>query len=262
MPRMISSRTRLPAPVVVIPSAAADRPSSLRVQGLLIDIDDTIVRIRPEHSAQYGTGSLMQVLERAGVDLGGLSPAETCRRLERVRTRVQWWHWSDFIVELGLKPRAFWEYAYKVERHYIEAMGPEILPALQRLHGAGIRLYIASNNPSSGILHKLRLAGLADVHGTLLFSQLLGGTELHAMKNQPIYWKKALAHIGMDPHEVAVIGDNPEDDYKVPRSIGIDCTFLVDRCGAYPGPAGPGMIVVPDFTRIADRLLNGEAVTC
>ena len=232
------------------------------ISGLLIDIDDTIIRFRADGTRadrnQQSTGSLADVLQQAGVELGGLTAEEAARRIARVKREVTWWHWSDFIVELGLRPKSFWEFAYEVESAYLEPTGTEILPALQRLRDAGVLLYVTSNNPSSGILHKLRLAGIAHVTGTTLFSQLLGGTELHAMKWEPVYWKKVLAHIALDADEVAVVGDNPRDDYEVPHSTGIRRSFLIDRLQDLSAADTEAVTHVQDFTQIADHLLGAR----
>lgn len=238
-----------------------------RCKALLIDIDDTIVRFKRRVDGDTlvtadgqvaDTGSLINVLQKAGVELGGLSEEETAARIAKVKSEIEWWHWSDFIVALDLAPKKFWRYALEAERRYLEATGPEIGEALRRLHDAGILLYIASNNPSSGILHKLHVAGIATVNGSTLFSQLLGGTELHAVKGNPIYWKKALAHIGLDAEEVAVVGDNPHDDYAVPNSIGISHTFLVHREVDYSGKNSSSVTYVRDFAEIANCVLNHE----
>src|SRR5262249_52152451 len=60
------------------------------IKGLFIDIDDTIVRIK-RGTAVAGesapdTGSLLTVLQRAGVELGGLTAEETARRILRTKT--------------------------------------------------------------------------------------------------------------------------------------------------------------------------------
>lgn len=230
-----------------------------RVKALLIDIDDTIVRFKSGEEGRT-TGSLFDVLQSAGVLLAGLTPRETARRIERVKTEIHWWHWSDFIVALELNPRQFWEYAYQTESNYLEATGAEILPALQRLHAAGILLYITSNNPSSGILHKLRLAGLAHVNGSTLFSQLLGATELHAMKCESMYWKKVLAHIALDGDEVAVVGDNPHDDYEVPQSVGIAHSFLIDRWRDRTRESTFALTHVSNFDQITANILGDAKV--
>ncbi len=227
------------------------------IKGLLIDIDDTIVRAKG--GKKFNAGSLFDVLQRAAVELAELTPQEAEARIRRIKEETRWWHWSDFIVGLELNPKTFWEYAYEMERHYIEPTGPEIGPALQRLHNAGLRLYVTSNNPSSGILHKLRLAGVAHINGSTLFDQLLGATELHAMKWEPMYWKKALAHIGMDASELAVVGDDLEDDFEVPRAAGIACSFILDRQKDPAAQCSDRLIYVRDFDQLADFLIPRDS---
>lgn len=223
----------------------------IEIKGLLIDIDDTIVRFKKDTVAN-NTTNLMNIVQSAGEELRGLSTEETAYIINKVNTETKWWHWSDFIVALELNPKQFWDYAYQKESEFLEATGAEILPALTRLRDAGVLLYITSNNPSSGILHKLRIAGVASNNGTTLFSQLLGATELHAMKWDPVYWQKALAHIALDANEVATVGDSLRDDYEVPQSIGIAKTFIIDRDTDRHNESTDNCVFVQDFNEIVD----------
>ncbi len=227
----------------------------VRIKGLFIDIDDTIV-CHKKNKEKFNTGSLMDILRLAGVELRGLSPEETEYRIKKVNEETQWWHWSDFIVALELTPKQFWNYAYLKESEYLEVTGPEIFSALNRLKNAGVLLYITSNNPSSGILHKLRIAGIANINGTTLFSQLLGATELHAMKWEPVYWKKALAHVALDADEVATVGDSMRDDCEIPQSIGISKSFIIDRNTNRSAESNEKCVFVQSFNEIADSILG------
>jgi len=233
------------------------------IRALLIDIDDTIVRRKASSSIEPGAAerSLLRVLEIAGRELSGLSAEEVARRMRQVEKNVSWWHWSDFIVALDLDPSEFWRFALEIEREYLEPTGPEIAAALDSLQLGGIFLYVASNNPSSGILHKLAISGMANIHGTTLFHQLLGCNELHAMKWEPIFWKKALAHIGFRGAEVAVIGDNPTDDCAIPLAVGISHSFLIDRTMDRSGANTSNITHVQNFQQIADLLLHREEIS-
>jgi len=232
------------------------------IRGLLIDIDDTITRYKRQVLDAEGRpppdANFSSCLQSAGVELGGLTPEESAARIERVKTRIAWWHWSDFIVELELHPRRFWEYAYRREAQYMEAVDPRARYALRRLQTAGLLLYIASNNPDDGILHKLRLAGVADQYHTSLFTQLLGVSAFQYMKWDVLYWKKALAHIGLGGEEVAVVGDSPRDDYEVPRAAGIAGSFLLTANPELLGKPTDSLIYVRNFKEIADCLLKAR----
>ena len=230
-----------------------------RFRALLIDIDDTLVRLKSGFSlplsrhASDWTGSLLGVLQRAGVEMAGLSEKEADSCIGKVREEVRWWQYDDFIRALGLEPKRFWEFAYEHERAYLEPTGEEIKSALQQIREAGFRLYITSNNPNSGIVHKLRLAGIGDLP---LFERLLGASELRAMKWQPIFWERALEAVGLPAQHVAVIGDNPRDDAEIPQQAGIGHSFLVDRAKMRTHENSDTTTYVRSFSEIADCLLS------
>lgn len=233
------------------------------VRALFIDVDDTLVRFKKSGSLAgadvQSTGSLGDVFENAAVELAGLPRGEAKKIISRIKTEIRWWHWSDFVVELGLDAKRFWDYAFEVESRYLEATGNEILGVLTRLKKAGLLLYISSNNPSSGILHKLRLAGLADNRGSEIFHQLLGATELQSMKWEARYWKKVLAHTGLSPEECMAVGDNLKDDFEVPTSVGFAGTFLIRKEGDFPDEPIPKLFPVSDFEEIEDLLTKQPA---
>ncbi len=224
------------------------------IQALLIDIDDTITTYPPRPDFPPAT-PMFALLREAAVLQAGLEGAEADRRIREITEKVQWWRWSDFIVELGLDPRGFWDYAFEREKPYVQATVPDISEALGRLRTAGFHLYITSNNPADGIRHKLRMAGLGDNHRSPLFDQCLGPPELKAMKYDPLFWRRALAHIGFRPEEVAVVGDNLRDDYEFPRSIGVVGTFLFRHDGIFHEPDTDSLVHVSRFSEVADRLL-------
>ncbi|HAU37940.1 MAG TPA: hypothetical protein DCX07_09525 [Phycisphaerales bacterium] len=235
-------------------------PLSL-VQSLLIDVDDTVVTALGDQGrredGQFNTASLFNVLQSAAVHAGKLSAEETERRIQAVKDRLRWWDWGDFLQALDLDAREFWEYAYRIERQFIGATGPEVPQALRRLRQAGFRLYAASNNPDSGIRHKLRLAGITPPEGPeSLFSGLLAVSRLKAMKWEPEYWTRALSHIRHEPHEVAVVGDNLHDDFAVPHSVGINYSFILVR-EPKPLPRNQdGVLFVRSFDEVAEVILS------
>ena len=235
-----------------------------RIQALLIDIDDTIVCLKPgvslprnPHAADW-TGSLLAVLQRASVELGGWTAADADACIAKVRQEVRWWQYDDFIRALRLDADRFWEFAYEHERAYLEPTGREIKAALQQLRDAGFRLYITSNNPNSGIVHKLRLAGIGD---EALFDKFLGASELRAMKWEHVFWERAQAAVGLPPERLAVIGDNPRDDAEIPHRTGIGHSFLIDRVKARTHENSDTTTYVRDFSEIADCLLPHGRVT-
>lgn len=198
----------------------------MNIKGLLIDIDDTLIRFRT--SSTSDTSSLMNVLEQAGRELGGLTPEEAASRIDWVKKNVDWWCWTDFIKKLELDEKRFWDYAYKIENKYLEPSEPDLIKSFKILKSMGLKLFITSNNPNKGIRHKLRLAGIPVHTQNRLFSKFLGATEMQAMKWDSNYWRKAVAHTEIKAKNLAVIGDSFRDDYLIPQSIGIAMTFLID----------------------------------
>jgi FMN phosphatase YigB (HAD superfamily) len=233
------------------------------VKALLIDIDDTITRFKTGPDGQPvinpSAASLFGTFLEAAVELGGLSREEAQARIDNISKNVEWWRLSDFVVDLGLDPHDYWDYAYRRESAFLEPTGPDLGPALRRLNRAGLKLYITSNNPADGILHKLRLAGLGHIHGAPLFQQFLGPPEMKAMKWDLIYWKRVLVHIGFRGGEVAVVGDALRDDYEMPRAAGIAGTFLIRRDGVFTEPDSDALLHVRSFKQIADLVLKARA---
>jgi FMN phosphatase YigB (HAD superfamily) len=225
-----------------------------KIKALLIDIDDTITKLKSGFEAPHPDRNLMRVLEKAGIELAGLSPAESAKRVAKVKDTLRWWVWEDFIEELGLDHERFWEYAYRIESAYLEAAGPEIKSALRKLWSGGGALYITSNNPVSGIRHKLRLAGFARDEISDWFSALFGVSELEVMKWDVGYWKKVVSLSGFSKENLCTVGDSLHDDYEVPSSVGIGHAFIVLRNGKPAGASAANLTYVTSFDEIAAHL--------
>lgn len=229
------------------------------LKALLIDIDDTIVRLKrgvtlakSQHANDW-TGSLLDVIQLAGEKMAGLPAEEVAARIARTKAEIRWWQYEDFLKALGVAPEQFWPFALETEIHYLEPTGAEIKGALERMRDAGIQLFVTSNNTNTGILHKLRLCGIDD---ETLFTQILGASQLKAMKWEPVFWEKALTHVKLDAGQVAVVGDNPRDDFAIPQLAGIAHSFLVDRTRDRSAENSDVVTYVQDFSSIADCLLG------
>lgn len=103
----------------------------------------------------------------------------------------------------------------------------DVHPALDRLQAAGIRTAIISNWDytlervlvAKGLAHRFEFA----------LASLVEGVE----KPAPRLFKIALDRLGLQPHEVWHVGDDPTDDLLGARRSGLR-GFLLDRRGAYP----------------------------
>lgn len=200
----------------------------MSVRALFIDIDDTLCTARagaPEAPRHRGQTLLQAMIDFAG-ETRGLDPAEAAAVVDGICDGVRWWHWSDFLLALDLEPAAFWDYAFAREQRQLGPTEPGLGRHLRALAADGWQLFITSNNPSSGICHKLRLAGLAEIWGSPLFRQYLSPCDLHCMKAEPEFWRRCLAHTGLPAEAVTVVGDNPHDDVAAPRAAGISASVL------------------------------------
>lgn len=204
---------------------------------LLIDIDDTLLVFRAVPGIYHSTSSLATVIERYAVEEQGMTETESVARMEAVRKRIAWWSWSDFLEEFHFEPGAFWEYAQRIESRYLAPAEPELAETLGRLRKSGCSLCIASNNPEDGIRHKLRLAGIE--RPETLFDRFFSATELRAMKAESGYWQKVIAAVGAPVERLCPVGDNPDDDCRVPARAGICNSFLLGlRSSSERLPAG------------------------
>ena len=234
-------------------------------EALFIDIDDTITTFRKETpdgppNKIEGQSLLWLMAEHAHKTQG--MPREQAAAIIRVVCRnVNWWTWCDFICELGLSAADFWEYAYLEESKYLTTVDAKLPRIIESLCEAGYRLFITSNNPSSGQLIKLRIAGLAKSWGSPYFLQYFGPPELHYMKWNMEFWQRALAHTGLSRDEVITVGDAWRDDVEKPREAGITRSIHLDLRREFPDntPTPEGVWRVRSWQEIADLLLKKKA---
>ncbi len=232
----------------------------MNIEGLLIDIDDTLIRFR--QGVNNDTASLLNVLKQAGQQFSGLTPEEVEHRITWVKKNVNWWCWDDFIKKLELEEAFFWDYAYNVERKYLEPSEPDLVESFKFFKSIGLKLFITSNNPNKGIQHKLRLANIPTEAQSILFSNLFGATEMQDMKWETNYWRKIIFHSGIRAENLAVIGDSFRDDYQIPQAVGIAMTFLIDINQEYTSKISSALQPVSGIAQIARLFQKERAVAC
>jgi putative hydrolase of the HAD superfamily len=98
----------------------------------------------------------------------------------------------------------------------------DVVPCLERLKKAGLRLGVVSNWDIS--LHKtLRAFGLSPY-----FDVVVASMEEGVEKPDPRIFAIALERMGVDPSETVHVGDNPLDDLSGARGAGIK-GYVIDR---------------------------------
>lgn len=198
-------------------------------RALFIDIDDTLCQQRLDAAGlppPFRGQNLLRVMIDYSIKNKHILRSEAERTISQICDTVSWWHWTDFLRALDLDAAEFWDYAYEQERHTLGPVEPDLGSHLHALANAGWQLFITSNNPSSGICHKLRLAGVANIWGSPLFRQYLSPCDIHYMKSSPEFWRRCLCHTGLPATAVTIIGDNPHDDVAAPREAGISSAIL------------------------------------
>lgn len=104
-------------------------------------------------------------------------------------------------------------------------LAPDVLPALDALRSAGVRLGVVSNWDCSlaGVLDEL---GVGDRFGAVSVSALVG-----AAKPDPRIFAHALERLGVPAEEALHCGDRPRYDCAGARAAGLRAV-VVDRAGA------------------------------
>jgi FMN phosphatase YigB (HAD superfamily) len=199
---------------------------------LLLDLDGTLIAERP-HDPAHPLGHVLLGRMRDAARAAGLPDDDIAARIAAVDATV-WWCWADYLAALHLDAPAFWARADAALRVEFPPMDPELPARLTRLHDAGYRLVIASNNPTDGIAHKLRLVGLDASDQRRLFAPHAGTEALRATKHRPAYWAAILRHHDLHPADCTVVGNHPDEDDTIPRAQGIARAVLVTPTHRWP----------------------------
>ncbi|MFF5448421.1 HAD family hydrolase [Streptomyces sp. NPDC012888] len=213
------------------------------IRAVLWDIDDTLFDY-----TGADTAGLAAWLDEQG--LGALygSPAEALAAWRAATER----HWARFADGLGTfegqrrdRVRDFlerpamtdeeadtWFGRYLAHYEAAWALFPDALPALEALAGTH-RHGLLSNSSSAVQERKMRSLGLRE-----RFEVLLCAVELGTSKPEAGAFLAACAAMGLEPAEVAYVGDHPEIDGCGARDAGLVAVWLDRRGRTGPAPEG------------------------
>jgi putative hydrolase of the HAD superfamily len=120
---------------------------------------------------------------------------------------------------------------------------PDVVPALKRMRGAGLRLVVVSNWDVS--LHdRLAETGLAR-----LVDGAIASAELGVAKPAPAIFAHALTMAGVPASEALHAGDSPREDVEGARAAGVEPVLLARD----PRSAAPeGVRVARSLAEVAD----------
>jgi len=133
---------------------------------------------------------------------------------------------------------------------------PGAAEAVRTLAGRGVRLGVISN---TGRTPGVVLRRFLERHGLLRhFEVVTFSDELGLRKPEAEIFRRTLAklgpELGLEPHEVAHIGDNPQADVEGARAVGMRTVHYA--VGGQPGAAHADLVIA-DLTTLAERLAVG-----
>lgn len=162
----------------------------------------------------------------------------------------------SLLRELGYDDEAHYAgYHAAVERLFLQPgvirLYDDVLPALEKLSSAGIRLGIISNW-SWDLMDRCRQVGIADYFHAITASAYVGYNKPH-----PRIFQHALERIGVPPAQAVHVGDSYQADVQGAYRAGMT-GILLDRDGAADHPDCP---VFSNLTDVVDWVLNADHET-
>jgi putative hydrolase of the HAD superfamily len=218
----------------------------VRFDAVFFDAGETLVHPHPTFPDLFAT-----ILAREGYDVD----AETIRerihvvsdRFSRAARENELWTTTPD------KSRAFWHDVYGIFFEHLgigEANGlidvvyreftdlanyalfDDVVPVLEKLHAAGLRLGVISNFEEwlERLLERLGVRAYFDV-------RVISGVE-GLEKPDPAIFRLATTRAGVEPERSVYVGDNPEFDVEPALAVGM-YPVLLDRRGRFADAAGP-----------------------
>lgn len=241
------------------------RSGAAMVNACIIDIDATITydRQKSQIGPDYILNNAIFDVIAEFMNERGWNP-ETAREALVAHTKTNvYWDYPDFLDALNLPAEEAWK---RIEVWHEENIGAfaDAVSMVTRLHSAGVPLFIMSNNPVTGCLLKLRQAGLAGPKGSRFFRDIMGTNICMGGKWAVDSWRRCLLRTGFPPSKLAMIGDNLKEDCEIPRSLGVQTIFLVDRRRSAKLEITPEAFLVNSLEMVPDILLGSadSMVTC
>jgi 2-haloacid dehalogenase len=129
----------------------------------------------------------------------------------------------------------------------------DVLPNLQRLHGAGFRMAALTNSPPDAARQQLSNAGIAPLLEEIMTVETVG-----KFKPAREVYEMAAATLGISTNEMRMVAAH---DWDIAGAMAAGCAgaYLL-RSGMVINPLCPAPdIAEPDFNRLTDRILAVEA---
>lgn len=244
-------------------SRAPGDPWALPVQGLLLDIDDTLVdtrgamgealRAAAEHTfPAAGPTRWAGVADRYYADPGGFFDAYT--RGETTFAGMRRSRADEAAAALSLAPLdderfAAFEAAYRVVFARAQRLFGDVEPLLRAAEQRGVPVGLLTNSGSAVTDDKLGAVGLTGRCPVVVTTDTLG-----VGKPEPRVFAHACALLGVEAQYVVCVGDTIGTDIRGARRAGLRATWLQRPGLPEPRDAGWGTAVTDPGVRIIGTL--------
>jgi putative hydrolase of the HAD superfamily len=206
----------------------------MTLRAVLFDVDFTLVRPGPE----LGPEGYRRRGEQFGLRLDparyeaarDAALADLKRHPELEHDEEIWVAFTERIVRgMGGEGDRARECAVAVEKAWEEHANFDLyedaLPVLDEIRGAGLKIGLVSNGA--------RDLEAFVVHHGLVVDAAIGSRAHGKIKPHETIFRAALAALGVEPEEAAMVGDSLADDVEGARALGMRAV-LVDREGRFP----------------------------
>jgi putative hydrolase of the HAD superfamily len=149
-------------------------------------------------------------------------------------------HARDFGYDEKIAEQAF--EIFFAARNKVEFF-PDVLPGLGRLRARYVLGSLSNGNADLGRI------GLADA-----FKVSLNARSCGAAKPDRRCFDSLVAALGVEPHEVIYVGDDPLLDVEAARAAGLQTGWMTRTHHPWPAEVQPANIDVRDCLELAERL--------
>jgi FMN phosphatase YigB (HAD superfamily) len=216
---------------------------------ILCDIDDTITSFKGDYNAEDYVNEIFSLFASALAEKNHISFAEARQQVDDYAAKLIWWDYPDFIAEFELPHEPVWQALRQIHQQRLIVFD-DAVAMIKAFYKRGKTMCIISNNPVTGCLLKLEVAGLAEMHGSKYFTRIFGTNVTKGIKNKLTTWQRTIATLGVSPAEMITIGDSFKEDFEIPHTAGVEQTVIIDRASAKATEVYEGYIRVNNLMEI------------